>query len=534
MPLRGGIALLVALHLAGGTAVAARTDIGVVPKKLSIVDKSGFGGGTKMVFVATDREAGITKGSSTFVTEISARIDVAYASGATAGSLVVPAGRADGGYGWVLNSATSARYVNKFAPAGPTNVRVATIKPGKLLKVVSKGPGDTPIDIVGAGDPGAGTLYVSYCVVNYGEEFCHCSAFSDCAYRLIGGGLGAKLSCRLGAADPACHAAPTTTSTTTSSTSTSSSTTTSSTTSTTTSTSTSTTIVLPGKIAAIGDSITQAFDADCTCNTNPFCLICLAGGDQPEHSWFDGTSGSVFSVHDRYLQLDAAITADKSAAADGSEMRGGSNDFSAQADAVLAQVPLPDHVEIELGGNDICNRDCTNPANCGDPLYSDAEWRAALQAGLDKLVAGLPLGATVYVAGVPRVQDLRQAGLDRQAVDSNVDCTGVWSTFGVCEIATSGSSLNGESIATRLAAIAARQRRYNEIILEEATAYDTNANGRNPRGIEVVTDYVDEATPSVGTFTFGAFDIDGGDCFHPSIAGQNAAASLVWAGNPDR
>src|SRR6185436_17444676 len=110
------------------------------------------------------------------------------------------------------------------------------------------------------------------------------------------------------------------------------------------------------------------------CNTNFSCLLCVAAGDQPTNSWFDGSGSAVFSVHDNYLQLSGTIGANKSAAADGAEMRGSSNSFSTQADAILAQVPIADHVEVELGGNDICNRDCVDAAHCGDPLYTDAQW----------------------------------------------------------------------------------------------------------------------------------------------------------------
>jgi len=296
------------------------------------------------------------------------------------------------------------------------------------------------------------------------------------------------------------------------------------------------TFVPPLKIAAAGDSITQAFGADCSCNAGAFgfiCLLCPLGGDQPEHSWFDGSSGSVFSVLDLYRQTWPSIVSDKSAAADGSEMRGSSNSFSVQADQILAQVPRPDHVEVELGGNDICNRDCVNPANCGNPLYTDAQWTSAVRAGLDKLVAGLPLGATVYLLGVPRVHDLRAAGVAKSSA-SDIDCPSFWDTFDVCNVATFGGTLNGESLATRLAGIATRQRRYNEILRDEAAAYTANGSGQNPRGIQVVADYVDEATPSTGTFSFGPDHINGGDCFHPSLLGQNLIAQVTWSGNPDR
>ena len=45
---------------------------------------------------------------------------------------------------------------------------------------------------------------------------------------------------------------------------------------------------------------------------------------------------------------------------------------------------------VELGGNDVCNRDCVDPAHCIDPLYDDATWTAAVEAGLDAQVGVMP------------------------------------------------------------------------------------------------------------------------------------------------
>ena len=289
--------------------------------------------------------------------------------------------------------------------------------------------------------------------------------------------------------------------------------------------------------AAAGDSITMAFAADCTANKSWWNLFCLLGGDQPKHSWFDGWSSNVNSVHDRYKALDSSIGASKAAAESGSEMRGTSGgtkpNFVIQAADIVSQSPLPDHVEVLLGGNDICNRDCTDPNNCSNPLFTDAQWRESVRAGLDTLMTGLASGSTVQLNGMPRVQDLRQAGLDKQATSSSIDCDNIWSSYDICRIVTNGGSQFGESSAVRLAAVEQAQQGYNAILAEEASAYNSNANGKNPNGIEVVSQYVNESTSSGGTFRFGAGNIDGGDCFHPNVSTQSQIADFAWGANND-
>ncbi|MCL1035652.1 pre-peptidase C-terminal domain-containing protein [Shewanella submarina] len=292
-------------------------------------------------------------------------------------------------------------------------------------------------------------------------------------------------------------------------------------------------------ISAAGDSITRAFAADCTGNVWFWDLWCLLGGDQPEHSWFDGWDNAVDSVHDKYKRLDSNIGANKDAATTGAEMfgagdQGSEPNFAEQAAAIVTQSPLPDHVEVILGGNDICNRNCIDPANCSDPLYSESEWRGAVRAGLDTLMQGLPQGSTVLLGSVPRVQHLRQAGLDKQASSSAINCESLWSTYDVCQIVTAGGTYNNESLSTRLNGVAQAQRLYNRVLAEEAAAYNANTNGQNPNGIEVVSEYVDENTPSAGTFVFGADNIDGGDCFHPNVATQGTIADFIWNANPDK
>jgi len=290
--------------------------------------------------------------------------------------------------------------------------------------------------------------------------------------------------------------------------------------------------------AAAGDSMTRAFGADCSGNVWFWDLWCLLGGDQPEHSWFDGWSSNVNSVADRYRALDSSINANKHASQSGAEMsgegdQGSERNFAEQAAVIVGQSPVPDHVEVLLGGNDLCNRDCVDPANCSDPLYSDSDWRQSVRDGLNILMTGLPAGSSVVMGSVPGMHHLLQAGLDLQSTSSSINCQSLWSTYGVCRIVTNTGTMNGESSAVRLAGVAAAQQSYNAILREEVDAYNSNSNGLNPNGIELVSEYVDENTPSGGTFEFQAQHINGGDCFHPNVATQGGVvAEFLWNANP--
>lgn len=288
------------------------------------------------------------------------------------------------------------------------------------------------------------------------------------------------------------------------------------------------------RLSVAGDSITKAFAADCTSNYWWWQRLCPAGGDQLEHSWFDGNSSSVFSMLDRYKQFDATTVANQSAAISGSEMRGGNNNLVVQANNIINQPEKPNHVVIELGGNDICNRGCVDGANCSDPLYTDTQWRQSVRDGLNVLMQGMAQdNASILIASVPRVQDIRDAGLALQAQKpGQVDCQYLWSTYNVCSIVTAGGTYNGETLQQRHDGVAAAQKRYNEILAQEAQAYNSNSNGLNPNGIMVTAEYVDELTPSAGTFSFGAEHINGGDCFHPNVATQDLIGEMLWNANP--
>jgi len=274
------------------------------------------------------------------------------------------------------------------------------------------------------------------------------------------------------------------------------------------------------RVEGSGDSIMRGYNASCTTNDFWGILVCASGGDQDENSFLDGSSATVVSLVDRYKQIDPLLSGGKAASASGSEMvDAAKNNFATQAQAIVAAATQPVRVFVELGGNDICNR-----ATTAD-LYDDLTWEGAVRAGLDRLVDGLPDGSTVLMVSVPRVQDLRAVGITKQSTASGVNCENFWANFDVCRIATAG----GTDLPTRLVAIESRQSAYNAKLVALAAEYNTVAT---TSGVEVVTDYDPNVNASVGNYRFQPGDINGGDCFHPSLQGQNKLSEIIWNKNP--
>ena len=60
------------------------------------------------------------------------------------------------------------------------------------------------------------------------------------------------------------------------------------------------------------------------------------------------------------------------------------------------------------------------------------------------------------------------------------------------------------------------------------------ADGPDAVRVEVVTDYDVSPNASVGSYNFQPGDINGGDCFHPSIPGQNTLSTVLWNRNPHK
>jgi len=179
---------------------------GITPTKLILIDKIDKAGKAKAVFVAKD--PAVTKGSGGDISAVSARLDVAW--GSTTGAFILPAGENDGTRGWLVDNASVAKYASKSAGLGAGDtVKVAVVKPGKLIKLVAKGLGDGPVlDLF---DDPSGTVSTCFSLTTGIEQHRFGSTWpaADCVYKEISGGTGRKVVCKTnGAPDPTCAASP--------------------------------------------------------------------------------------------------------------------------------------------------------------------------------------------------------------------------------------------------------------------------------------------------------------------------------------
>ncbi|MCW5889977.1 MAG: hypothetical protein KIT14_05435 [bacterium] len=189
--------ILLAALVALGSAVAApgalAGDAGVTGQSVSI-SRTTTG---RQLVKSLQKGAGIQFGPSSGASELSGRLEIWYADQpANKGVLAMPAP-------WFGNSGSVATYKNGLAPNGPSPVKAATIKQGKLAKLLGAGLGG--LDIGAA--PGSGGVYTVLTIDNAGNGSRHrmCSLYrGSLGSRVIHRASGAttKLILKKGVAMP--------------------------------------------------------------------------------------------------------------------------------------------------------------------------------------------------------------------------------------------------------------------------------------------------------------------------------------------
>ncbi|MFE5297035.1 SGNH/GDSL hydrolase family protein [Streptomyces sp. NPDC056632] len=235
----------------------------------------------------------------------------------------------------------------------------------------------------------------------------------------------------------------------------------------------------PASVAAVGDSITRAFDA------------CSVLADCPEVSWATGTDSTVNSLALRLLGPAGVAGKSWNLARSGARMA----ELPEQMAAAAAQGP--ELVTVMMGANDACR-------DRPEQMTPVEEFRASFTAALGRLRAGAPK-AQVYVSSVPDLHRLWETG--------RVSPTGrqVW-RLGICGAMLADAEDLSPAAEKRRSRVRERVVAYNGV-LREVCAKD--ARCRYDGG-------------AVFGFAFEGRQLSPWDFFHPSKDGQARLAEIAY------
>ncbi|MFJ8659124.1 SGNH/GDSL hydrolase family protein [Streptomyces sp. NPDC093795] len=237
--------------------------------------------------------------------------------------------------------------------------------------------------------------------------------------------------------------------------------------------------VSPASVAAVGDSVTRAFDA------------CEVLADCPEVSWATGTDATVNSLALRLLGPAEVATRSWNLARTGARMA----ELPEQMAAAAAE--KPELVTVMMGANDACR---PTP----DLMTPVADFRVFFEAALARLRKGAPK-AQVYVASVPDLKHLWSTG---RLIPEGLE---VWK-LGLCGSMLADATDLGPAAERRRSTVQERVVAYNAV-LRDVCAKD--ARCRYDGG-------------AVFGFRFDGGQLSPWDWFHPSKDGQARLAELAY------
>jgi lysophospholipase L1-like esterase len=236
---------------------------------------------------------------------------------------------------------------------------------------------------------------------------------------------------------------------------------------------------LPSSMAAIGDSITRAYD------------VCCSYGDHPGQSWSTGSTSydGIASHYERIRQLNPAIIghADNDAVS-------GAKMAAAPTQAANAASQGARYVTILLGANDLCT---SSPST----MTSTTTFRSQFSQAMAILMAQ-DRKPSVFVSSIPNIYQLWQV------LHTNSLARWVWATAKICQ-----SMLAATNTEIQRQQVVAREEAFNQILAQECAKY-TRCRWDNE---------------AVYNYQFSASQVSTLDFFHPSISGQAALARVTWA-----
>lgn len=236
--------------------------------------------------------------------------------------------------------------------------------------------------------------------------------------------------------------------------------------------------VAPASLAALGDSMTRAFDA------------CAVLADCPEASWATGTDAAVNSLAVRLLGPGKAATHTWNLARTGARMA------ELPEQMARAAAEEPGLVTVMMGANDACR---PTPAQ----MTPVADFRFSFETALARLREDAP-EALVYVSSLPDLRHLWSTGRLGAGPD-------VWK-LGICGSMLADPDDLSAAAERRRTSVRERVMAYNEALAEVCAEdrlcrYDGGA---------------------VFAYRFGGGQLSAWDWFHPSVAGQARLAEIAY------
>lgn len=255
---------------------------------------------------------------------------------------------------------------------------------------------------------------------------------------------------------------------------------------------TQSTLGLPGSVAVLGDSISQATGA------NGGGQGGLPGQTRPRNSWATGDLPGLNSNYQRINSLAGGGVQPINLSQNGARV---ARDLVDQAQ----QIPVgTDYVLVLMGGNDLCRPTV-------EEMTSVAEYDAEVNAALTWITANRP-NTSIGVVSVPDIYRLWE-----------IRRTNFWAVvfwgLGIipCQSLLANPTSTSSANMARRAAVRQRGLEYNAVL-----------RARCDEHIQCMYDNDEVWLRTNDPATFVNADISTQDHFHPSYAGQQKLATFTW------
>jgi lysophospholipase L1-like esterase len=236
---------------------------------------------------------------------------------------------------------------------------------------------------------------------------------------------------------------------------------------------------LPASMAAIGDSITRAYD------------VCCSYGDHPGQSWSTGSTSydGISSHYERIKRVNPAIAGHAA-----NDAVSGAKMAAAPTQAAQAVSQGARYVTILLGANDLCT---SSPATMTPTDTFRAQFRQAMATLMSQ-----DRKPYVFVSSIPNIHQLWEV------LHGNSVARWVWANFHICQ-----SMLGATRTAAERQQVVDREVAFNQILVDGCRAY-ARCRWDNL---------------AVYHYQFSASQVSTLDYFHPNLSGQAALARVTWA-----